>query len=76
MNIDSPSQTILLLRRGPCPPGEWCIASTTKTNTPMQEFNNPEMDPDKEGVNPSHNILGYEEPKCDRQARSRLNANV
>jgi hypothetical protein len=58
------------------PPGEWWVAPTNNTNTPMPDFNNPVMDPDKVVLNTSRNILDDEEPKFDRQAISGLNADL
>jgi hypothetical protein len=58
------------------PPGEWGVAPTTNTDTPMPDFNNPVMDPDEEVLNTSQNILDDEEPKFYRQAISRPNADL
>jgi hypothetical protein len=57
------------------PPGEWWVAPTTNTDTPMPDFNNPVMDRDEAVLNTSRNILDDEEPKFYRQAISRPNAD-
>jgi hypothetical protein len=70
MDIDSPAQTGTRTGRVSRPPGEWWVAPTTNTDTPMPDFNNPVMDPDKEVLKTSRNILEDEEPKFYRQAIS------
>jgi hypothetical protein len=62
--------------RGSRPPGEWWVAPTTNTDTPMPNFNNQEMDPDKEVLNTSRNTLDDEKPKFYRQAMSGCNADL
>jgi hypothetical protein len=66
MDIDSPAQTVTRTGRFSRPPGEWWVAPTTNTDTPMPDFNNPVMDPDEEVLNKSRNILDDEEPKFYR----------
>jgi hypothetical protein len=74
MDIDSPAQTVTRTGRVSRPPGEWWVAPTTNTDTPMPDFNNPVMYPDEEVLNTSRNILDDEEPKFYRQAISGPNA--
>jgi hypothetical protein len=75
MDIDSPAQTVTRTGRVSSPPGEWWVAPTN-TDTPMPDFNNPVMDPDKEVLNTSQNILDDEEPKFYRQVISGPNADL
>jgi hypothetical protein len=63
MDIDSPLQTVTRTGRVCRPPGEWWVASTTNTDTPMPDFNNPVIYPDDEVLNISRNIVDDEEPK-------------
>jgi hypothetical protein len=56
MDIDSPAHTVTRTGRVSSPPGEWCVAPTTNTDTWMPDFNNPVMDPDAEVLNTSRNI--------------------
>jgi hypothetical protein len=76
MDIDSPAQTVMRTGRVSRPPGEWWVAPTTNTDTPMLDFNNPVMDPDEEVLNTSRNILVDEEPKFYRQVISGPNADL
>jgi hypothetical protein len=76
MDIDSLVQTITRTGNLSLPPGEGWVAPTTKTDTPMPDFNNPVMDPDKEVLNTTRNILVDEEPKFYRQAISAPNTDL
>jgi hypothetical protein len=62
MDIDSPAHTVMHTGRVSRPPGVWCIAPSTNTDTPMPDFNNLVMDPDEEVLDPSRNILDDEKP--------------
>jgi hypothetical protein len=75
MDIDSQAQTVMRTGRVSRPPGEWWVAPTTNTDTPIPDFNNPVMDPEEEVINTSRNIFDDEEPKFYRQAISGPNAD-
>jgi hypothetical protein len=70
IDIDSPVSPVMSTGRVSRPPGEWWVAPTINTGTPMPDFNNPVMDPDEEVLNMSRNILDDEEPKFYRRAIS------
>jgi hypothetical protein len=71
MDIANKPQTIKHIERASHTPGEWGVASTTDTDTPIHDFNNPLLDPDNEVLSTSPNILEYAESKFYRQAISR-----
>jgi hypothetical protein len=76
MDIDSPVQTVTHTGRVSRPPGEWWVVPTTIIDTPMPDFNNPVMDPDKEVLITSRNIVDDEEPKFYRQVITGPNADL
>jgi hypothetical protein len=76
MDIDSTAQPVMRTGRVSHPPGEWWVAPTTNTDTPMPAFNDPVMDPDEEILNTSRNILDDEELKFYGQAISGPNADL
>jgi hypothetical protein len=76
MDIDTLVQTITRIGRVSRAPGEWWVAQTTNTDTPMPSFNIPVIDLDKEVLNTSRNILADEEPNFSRQAISRPNDDL
>jgi hypothetical protein len=52
------------------------VTPTINNDTPLPDFNNLVMDPDKQVPNTSQNILPDEEPKFYRQAISRLTTDL
>jgi transposase InsO family protein len=76
MDIDSPAHTVTRTGRVSRPPGEWWVAPTTNTDTPMPDFNNLVMEPHKEVLNTSRNILDHEKLQFYRQAISEPNADL
>jgi hypothetical protein len=76
MDIDSSPRTVMHTRRVSCPSGEWWVAPTTNTDTPMPDFNNPGMDPDEKVLNTRRNILNDEELKFYRPAISGPNTDL
>jgi hypothetical protein len=50
------------------PHGEWWVAPSTNTDTPIPNFNKTGMDPDEEALNISRNILNCDELGFYQQA--------
>jgi hypothetical protein len=76
MDIDSLAQTVMGTVGDSRHAGEWWIAPTTNTDTPMPDFNNLVMYPDEEVLNTSQNILDDKEPKFYRHVKSGPNADL
>jgi hypothetical protein len=70
MAIDSLEQTVIHTGTVSRPSSEWRVAPTTNTDTSMPDINNLVMDPDKEVLNTSQNIMDDKEIKFYRQAIS------
>jgi hypothetical protein len=76
IDIDSLAHTVMHTGSVSRSPREWWVASTNTTTTPIPDFNNLVMEPDKEVLKTSLNILHDEEPKLYRQAISRADADL
>jgi hypothetical protein len=76
IDIDSLAHTVRYKEKVLCAPGEWWVAPTTNTNTPMPDFNNQVMDPNEEVLNIPGYILDGIEPKYNRQAINKPNADL